>query len=314
MSYLYPTLEDMKVHQYLQSHKSSLKGNSSPSSEQHEEEVEKSNVDDSPCPWFVQEYASLYTDSNASDILDCSESSPLLNKSHSLSNSLEDCRMPEGAIARRYSAIADLEAPISGMSKGFHRAVCSSAIREVVCSKDASGLLGLRLRSVDSGIFIQFVRRASPAAAAGLRFGDQILQINDEFVTGKSWEEVLCAFEKCNSERIVLAIRDRPFARTVTMHRDNAGAFGFQLHGGRIKNIVPESSAARNGLLVDHQIIEVNGQNVVGIGNKKLTHLISCCSQTLTVTIMPFSIFAKLIKKLPSDLMRKLMDHSLPVV
>ncbi|CDW51799.1 SDA1 and PDZ and NUC130 3NT domain containing pro tein [Trichuris trichiura] len=145
-----------------------------------------------------------------------------------------------------------------------------------------------------------------------MRFGDQILQVNDEFVTGMDCEEVVNILEKSKSERIVLAIRDRPFARTVTMHRDNAGAFGFQLYAGRIKHIVPQSSAARNGLLVDHQIIEVNGQNVVGIGNKKLTHMISCCAQTLTVTIMPYSIFEKLIKRLPSGLMRKMMDHSVP--
>ncbi|KFD72692.1 hypothetical protein M514_01819 [Trichuris suis] len=312
MSYLYPTLEDMKIHQYIQARRSSTKSNSSVPSEQREEQVEKADADDSPCPWFVQEYTSLYADSNASETMDCSESSPLLKKANSLSNSLDDCRIAEVPADRRWSTAVDLECPITGTSKGFHRAVCNSAIREVVCSKDAYGLLGLRIRSVDSGIFIQFVRRDSTAASAGLRFGDQILQVNDEFVTGMDCEDVVNILEKCKSDRIVLAIRDRPFARTVTMHRDNAGAFGFQLYAGRIKHIVPQSSAARNGLLVDHQIIEVNGQNVVGIGNKKLTHMISCCAQTLTVTIMPYSIFEKLIKRLPSGLMRKMMDHSVP--
>lgn len=49
------------------------------------------------------------------------------------------------------------------------------------------------------------------------------------------------------------------------MQKDSAGYVGFIFKDGRIKSIVKDSSAARNGLLTDHQLIEVDGQNVVGI-------------------------------------------------
>ncbi len=34
---------------------------------------------------------------------------------------------------------------------------------------------------------------------------------------------------------------------------------------GEITALVKDSSAARNGLLINHQLVEVNGQNVVGL-------------------------------------------------
>ena len=44
--------------------------------------------------------------------------------------------------------------------------------------KDKDGKVGLRVRAVDKGIFVALVTKGSPSAMGGLRFGDQILQIN----------------------------------------------------------------------------------------------------------------------------------------
>ena len=49
------------------------------------------------------------------------------------------------------------------------------------------------------------------------------------------------------------------------MQKDSHGYVGFVYKDGKIKSLVKDSSAARNGLLTDHQLIEVNGQNVVGL-------------------------------------------------
>ena len=46
--------------------------------------------------------------------------------------------------------------------------------------KDKDGKVGLRVRSVDKGVFVALVTKGSPSAMGGLRFGDQILQINGE--------------------------------------------------------------------------------------------------------------------------------------
>lgn len=52
----------------------------------------------------------------------------------------------------------------------------------------------------------------------------------------------------------------RPFERAVTMHKDSSGCIGFQFKNGKIIALVKDSSAARNGLLIDHQILEINGK------------------------------------------------------
>ena len=62
-----------------------------------------------------------------------------------------------------------------------------------------------------------------------------------------------------------LVIRDRPFERTITLQKDSSGHVGFNYKNGKITHLLKDSSAARNGLLIDHQICEVGGQSVVGM-------------------------------------------------
>lgn len=62
-----------------------------------------------------------------------------------------------------------------------------------------------------------------------------------------------------------LSLSGRPFQRTVTMHRDSTGHVGFVIKKGKVVSVVRGSSAARNGLLTNHYVCEVNGQNVIGL-------------------------------------------------
>lgn len=131
-----------------------------------------------------------------------------------------------------------------------------------------------------------------------LRFGDQLLQINGTNVAGYSMDKVHKVLKKCESNDISLVIRDRPFERTITMHKNSTGHIGFQFNNGKIMSIVKDSSAARNGLLIEHQLLEVNGQNVVGMKDKQITELILNNEQpVITVTIIPSIIYDHMVKK-----------------
>ena len=59
------------------------------------------------------------------------------------------------------------------------------------------------------GVFVAFVKNDSPAAYGGLRFGDQILQINDESVAGYSGEKVMKIIKSADPRCIKVAVRDR---------------------------------------------------------------------------------------------------------
>ena len=57
----------------------------------------------------------------------------------------------------------------------------------------------------------------------------------------------------------------RPFERTITLQKDSTNHVGFVFKSGKITAIAKDTSAARNGLLIDHAMLEVQGQNVIGM-------------------------------------------------
>lgn len=117
-------------------------------------------------------------------------------------------------------------------------------------------------------------------------------------MAGFSEDKVHKILKKCTETNISMVIRDRPFERTVTMHKDSTGHIGFQFDNGKITAIVKDSSAARNGLLIEHQLLEVNGQNVIAMKDKDITSLIlSDKERIITVTIIPSFIYGHMMKK-----------------
>lgn len=203
-------------------------------------------------------------------------------------------------------------APLSGQSTGLVKAQVTHGIRELVLCKGADGKIGLRCQAISKGIFVSLVQVGSPAALVGLRFGDQILQINGENVAGYSMDKVHDIFKKAGINSIRVAVRDRPFERTVTLHKDSFGHVGFTFKNGCICSLVKDSSAARNGLLTDHNLLEVNGQNVVGLKDKEITRIMDAAGQCVTLTIMPKFLYDHMIKNMSSNLLKKSMDHSIP--
>lgn len=70
------------------------------------------------------------------------------------------------------------------------------------------------MHDVNNGIFVCLVSQNSPAALAGLRFGDQILSINDVSVAGYTMEQVHKILRNAAINGIRVVIRDR----FVTVH------------------------------------------------------------------------------------------------
>lgn len=89
----------------------------------------------------------------------------------------------------------------------------------------------------------------------------------------------------------------RPFERTITMQKDSAGRVGFQIRKGKISALVKDSSAARNGLVTDHQLLEVQGQNVIGMTDKEIRQLLEKLGNIVTVTIIPSLLYEQMMKK-----------------
>uniref|UniRef100_A0A2I2YLI2 PDZ domain-containing protein n=1 Tax=Gorilla gorilla gorilla TaxID=9595 RepID=A0A2I2YLI2_GORGO len=197
----------------------------------------------------------------------------------------------QGQLVARPSSMNYMVAPVTGNNVGIHRAEIKQGICEVILCKDQDGKIGLRLKSIDNGIFVQLVQANSPASLVGLRIEDQVLQINSE-----NSHKVL----KQNFGEITMTIHDRPFERTITMHKDSTGHVGFIFKNGKITSIVKDSSAARNGLLTEHNICEINGQNVIELKDSQIADILSTSGTVVTITIMP--------------IMKSLMDHTISEV
>jgi len=196
--------------------------------------------------------------------------------------------------------------------RGLVAGTIRQGVREIVLAKNQDGKLGIAVKAIDKGVFVSFVWSNSAAAMGGLRFGDQILQVNGETVAGYSDSKALKLLKAAPSDRVVLAVRDRPWCRSITLRKDSLNHCGFTIRDGATASIVKDSSAARNGMLINHRVIEINGQNMVGLKDKEIVSFIQASPPSVTVTVMPLFIYTHLVKKIGSSLIKKYMDHSVP--
>jgi len=206
-------------------------------------------------------------------------------------------------------------APLTGdHNVAVMRAEIKPGLREVIVCKDQNGYIGLRVKSVNKGIFVSFVHSNSPAALGGLRFGDQILQINGQNTAGWDTDKAMKALKDAAPQKITIAVRDRPFERTITLQKSSVGTVGFVFKVNKITAIVKDSSAARNGVLIDHYLVEVNGQNVVGLKEEEIKDIFVASGPAVTITILPSFIYQHIMSSIGTSLVKKFMDHSVPDV
>lgn len=185
-------------------------------------------------------------------------------------------------------------------------------LRRVIACKDAQGKLGVKLTAVNAGVLVSFVRSNSPAALAGLRFGDQILEICGTQMAGLSSSKAMDCIRKGPTNHIELVVRDRPFERTIQLNKNANGDLGIRICDGMIIGVFKDSTAARNGLLTNHQIVEVNGQNVMGLKDKELKDVFARTPNPIRLTVLPQAIYKHIVKSIRISDVRKHMDRSLP--
>lgn len=189
----------------------------------------------------------------------------------------------------------------------------SQQVREIIVRKSAKGFLGVQLRNQDAGIFVTYVEHDSPAAKAGLRFGDQILKVNEKYVAGMKGKEVMKFISKKCGLSVSIVIRDRPLERAVYLMKDSLGSVGLVINEGAVESIVKGSSAERNGVLIKSQICEINGVNVLGMSDDTIRELIKMSGIEVKVTLIPEFFFKNLTKKLGKSHLKD-MDRSLPII
>uniref|UniRef100_A0A0K8TSE4 Putative pdz domain-containing protein n=1 Tax=Tabanus bromius TaxID=304241 RepID=A0A0K8TSE4_TABBR len=196
-------------------------------------------------------------------------------------------------------------------SSSLDRSHVTSGIREFILCKDENGKVGLRVQSINTGVFVCVVVKNSPAALAGVKFGDQILELNGVIVAGFKVDKIHDMIKKSGKNNISVIVRDRPFERTIKLLKDSRGRLGFEFNNGKITSILKDSSAARNGVLTDFNLLEIDDHHVVGMKDKEITKLIESCGNTVKITVIPSFIYQHMIKKLSTSFLHDVMDHNM---
>lgn len=296
---LYPSLEDMKVDQMAQAQAVAAR-------------PQQPALTQAPQPGFPTVAAPAFSSSlypSLDDYMGMAVSENAVRQHvPGYTSAVVPC--PQGAVVPRTSGMV---APVTGDNNiSIRRSEIKQGVREVILCKDGQGKIGLRVRAINKGVFVQYVHANSPAALGGLRFGDQILQIDGETLAGYSSDKVMKILKNASSQRVVFAVRDRPFERIIVLQKDSSGHVGFVFKNGKITQIAKDTSAARNGLLTEHNFVEVNGQNVVGLKDNDIKAILDKAGSTVTLTIIPTFIYDHMIKCMGEGLFKKSMDHSIP--
>uniref|UniRef100_A0A8C6WH29 Syndecan binding protein (syntenin) 2 n=1 Tax=Neogobius melanostomus TaxID=47308 RepID=A0A8C6WH29_9GOBI len=184
----------------------------------------------------------------------------------------------DSSVALPSSAYSGMLCPVTGADVGVRRAEIRPGVREVILCKDQDRKVGLRLRSIDN---VRFTVTTAPpvgqlpAALAGLRFGDQVLQINGQNCAGWRVDKAHKALKAAAETRIeMVAVQ-----RTLTMIKDSS-------------------------------VTSINGQQE----DSQIKDILSTSPSAMTITIMPKFIYEHMIKRMSSGLLRSAMDHSVPEV
>lgn len=258
----YRSVEDMQMHQTLQVHLNASR------KQQHEQN---------------ESQPSASSQNNHSNIYPHFTEVPVASAPLNVSNELcSGSDWPNPFFPKEQMATM----PSSTTDNGLQPAPVKNGIREVTIHIKGNDGAGLWVTSMNHGIFIEFVQKNSAADLAGLRCGDQILQLHGTNVFDHSEEKIysILAFYK----DLTVVIRNRPFEQTITLHKDSSGSPGFYFMNGNIVAIRKDSSAERNGLLVGHKLLQINGKDVVGMKDDDIMSILCNDKEPIIeVTILP---------------------------
>lgn len=167
---LYPTLEDMAVDKLMTAQHKNMQNY-----QQHQASAGIPAFTQNPYPELNN--AAVPTSTNAVMYPNLADFMGLELSQHMIAENMPEYLQSNQQIAVPNTGVTRLSgmiAPLSGSSVGLQRAHVTNGIRELTLCKGADNKVGLRVKDINKGIFVSIVVKDSPAAMAGLRFGDQV--------------------------------------------------------------------------------------------------------------------------------------------
>lgn len=134
--------------------------------------------------------------------------------------------------------------------------------------------------------YILWVQEGSSAAVAGLRPGDEVLEIEGQPVSSLDCEALLGLARRCSNVPPSIGVVSR--LHHVDIPPGPRGCFGFELASGsppRVANVSPDSPAAACGVEPGDYVLEVNGMAVM-LQEAAATLVGSCHGRSLRLGLL----------------------------
>ncbi len=150
----------------------------------------------------------------------------------------------------------------------------------------------MELINYKTGIFVRKIKTPD----TGVHVGDQLLNINGITVAGMKPQEIYNIINRIDiMESINTNIKSRPYGKIHQLHKDLTGnIIGVTLKNKKITNIIRDTSCARNGVLIDHYIVNVDGKDVTSYNNTQLIEYIKMRSNIVTIIVYPDNFYKAL--------------------
>ena len=158
--------------------------------------------------------------------------------------------------------------------------------------------LKLTFQVYKGGVFISDLNQNG--IDLGLHLADQLINLNGLSLSGLKKEKVDEYYNRFdNAQLLTFIVRDRPYSKVITLTKSpDDKTLGFLIKRGYVNNLIENTSAHRNGLLIDHRIVEVNGNPIYHLSDQELiTRINDTEFISVHLTIYPRDFYEKLIKK-----------------
>lgn len=148
------------------------------------------------------------------------------------------------------------------------------------------------------GVFISNLNKIS--SDIGFHLGDQLINLNGLTLSGLKREKVEEYYNRFdNTQLLTFMVRDRPYSKVITLTKSPTdNKLGFLIKKGYITDLVENTSAHRNGLLVDHKLVEIDGHQTYNLSDNEIIKMLMNTQYiSVNLTIYPREFYEKLTKK-----------------
>eukprot|EP00123_Amoebidium_parasiticum_P020975 comp5946_c0_seq1/m.1800 comp5946_c0_seq1/g.1800 ORF comp5946_c0_seq1/g.1800 comp5946_c0_seq1/m.1800 type:complete len:282 (-) comp5946_c0_seq1:142-987(-) len=182
--------------------------------------------------------------------------------------------------------------------------------RPIVLRRLGDQRFGFSVQKVGEAMCVSLVLPGSMAESAGLVVGDHILMCNGMQLRYATTDSMLT--DLASLPTIDMLVADCSFDVTVSVVRTQGQPLGLNLENGKIVSVTEGSLCAQYPIPLDHYLVEVNHDCVIGIHGPRLQRIIQQAGNVVSLRMMPAAEFELLLQRVGgSAAVRQVMDNYL---